>query len=289
LLQLVKSAGDGLPAVFEPLRGKLEGAKILSSSVNELKRKQVRCLFSEDAKICGRAGIINHNALREYKTALATPNHPPIVIKTTRIVNLQLMAEELSQQQLEGARFLLLVRDPRAVWASVKPWKGWAVRSVPIVCKLLAESLLTLPALASAAPGRVEVAAYEQWSSDMEGWAKRLGVFLNLSSSGMEDLARRKQRPPAAPKWLSSLTPKEVTEIEKDRHCKAYMSRAGYKLGRAEGADYSGLRSSAEMQAGLSKGEQYLLTQMLSLRQVVPNESAVVEPPEMEFEWPGYD
>merc|ERR1719284_826781 len=86
LLKLVKSAGNGLPAVFEPLKGELEGAKILYSSLNELKRKQVRCLFSEDAEVCGRAGIINHGALKDFKKALAMPSHPPIVIKTTRIV-----------------------------------------------------------------------------------------------------------------------------------------------------------------------------------------------------------
>jgi len=263
-LDLFERAGDGLPVLFEPLRGVVEGSAILSGPSSEAKRKQVRCLYSDDPASACRP-VVHRPVVNELTELMAEPSHPPLVIKTTRIANLKLLAEELSQEQVDSTRFVVLVRDPRAVWASTKPFTGWATHHIPLVCGLLAESLLTLPALGSAAPGRVEVAVYEEWSRDVAGWAERMGAFFGLDSTEMVRLGRERQREPAQPEWVDSLTDAELSQIEQDRFCRAYMARVGYRPGRGEGADASGLRSSAELLRGLDASEHGLLAELMSM------------------------
>lgn len=188
------------------------------------------------------------------------------MVKTTRIANLQLLAEELSPEQVGSTKFVVLVRDPRAVWASFKPFKDWAIHHIPLVCRLLAESLLTIPALADAASGNVEVAVYEEWSKDLAGWAEQMGGFFGLNSTEMVRVGREKQRKPSKLEWVGNLTDTELSQIEQDRFCRAYMARVGYRTGRAEGADYSGLRSSVDLQRGLDLSEQDILTELMSMR-----------------------
>lgn len=282
-LDLFERAGDGLPVLFEPLRGTAEGVWILVGPGSESKRQQVRCLYSDDpASACqgtralgrerGPPGLVVHQGvLDELKELLAEPSHPPLVIKTTRIANLKLMAEELSPEQVDGTKFVVLVRDPRAVWASFKPFEGWAVHHIPLVCRLLAESLLTVPALADAASGHVEVAVYEEWSKDVAGWAEKMGAFFGLDSTEMVRLGRENQREPTKPEWVGNLTDSELSQIEQDRFCRAYMVRVGYRPGREEGVDYSGLRSSADLQRGLDSSEQGVLTELMSVRKPDPS------------------
>jgi hypothetical protein len=287
-IDLIQHAGDGLPGLWEPLRRTSEGARILAKPGSDFKRQQVRCLFSEDPSSpssgCGGVNVILKEVLDSLKNATAVPSHPPVVLKTTRIVNLGLLAEELSPEQLQGAKFVVLVRDPRAIWASFKPFAGWAIHSIPLVCRLLAESLLTVPALADAAPGRVEVVMYEEWSKDLARFAEQMGSFFGLDSAGMVRFGREKQREPGAPGWVSSLSAREISYIERDRFCRAYMDRVGYKPGnmgvdrvdRAAGADYSRLRSSADLQRGLDHTEQSLLAELMSIEEFNPYMSQIL-------------
>jgi len=282
-IDLIQHAGDGLPGLWEPLRHTSEGRRILMEPDSDFKRRQVRCLFSEDPSSpssgCGGVNVMVAEVLDSLKNATAVPSHPPVVLKTTRIVNLRLMAEELSREQLQGAKFVVLVRDPRAIWASFKPWKGWAIHSIPLVCRLLAESLLTVPALADAAPGRVEVVMYEEWSKDLALFAEQMGAFLGLDSAGMVRFGRERQRELGAPSWVSSLTAREVSYIERDPFCRAYMDRAGYRPGREEGVDYSGLRTSAELRGALGPSEQGLLAELMSILDFDPSMSQVLRRP----------
>jgi len=269
-IDLIQRAGDGLPGLSEPLGRTVEGDGILKGPDSVRKRQQVRCLFSEDphSECLGDTSptsrMVNPKALGKLQEVLADPGHPPLVLKTTRIVNLRLLADELAPEQVQGTRFVVLVRDPRAVWASFKPFPKWAINSIPLVCKLLAESLLTVPALADAASDHLEVALYEEWTRDLARFAEKMGAFLGLDSTEMVRLGRERQRDPVTPKWVSVLTDKEVSQIEDDRFCRVYMDRVGYKPGKAEGIDYSGLRSSADLQRGLDAVEQSVLTELLS-------------------------
>jgi len=271
-LELFQRAGGGLPGLSEPLRFTVEGRTILTDPDSEFKRQQVRCLFSENfseqdaSSTClgGLHRIVNTQALLALKELAANPGHPPLVLKTTRIVNLRLLAEELSPEQIRGSKFVVLVRDPRAVWASFKPFPKWAIHEMPLVCKLLAESLLTIPALADVASDHLEVALYEEWTKDLARFAEQMGFFLGLDSTEMVRFAREKQREPVTPKWVGELTDKEVSQIENDPYCRAYMDRVGYKPGKEKGIDHSGLRSSAELKKGLSSAEQSVISALLA-------------------------
>lgn len=273
VIDLIHRAGDGLPCLSEPLGRTVEGEQILVGPDSESKRQQVRCLFSENPfpecvghlePPLGVRKIVNDDAYFKLEDLAADPYHLPLVVKTTRIVNLRLIAEELSPEQIQGARFVVLVRDPRATWASFKAFPKWAVRKIPVVCRLLAESLLTVPALANVASDHLEVAMYEEWTTDIARFAGQMGTFFGLDSTTMVRFGREKQREQGTPKWVGVLNDTEVSQIEEDRFCRVYMDRVGYKPGKVEGIDYSGLRSSADLQKGLDAVEQSVLTDLLS-------------------------
>lgn len=260
MLQLVELAGDGLPVVFEPLKGVIEGSSLISNQNLGQKTKQISCLYSETASGCG--GFVNPESLSKLQEMLAISDHPPVVLKTTRIVNLTLLAETLSTEQKQGSKFLIMVRDPRAVWASFKHFHTWAVHSIPLVCKLLAETLLTAPALAQAAPGHVEFAIYEMWSEDLMMWSKDLADLIGQDGHHMAAFAQTNQQSANAPKWITDLTDDEVSRVESDPNCAAYMERVGYQRGKASGPDYISLRSSEELRQDLNQKEKAVLASL---------------------------
>lgn len=249
---LAEKAGDGLPAVFEPLGGVVEGSRIMSQSLDD-KRSQISCLYSESASGCNDR--IKPDSLNKLEETLASSDHPPIVLKTTRIANLTLMAETLSPEQQQSSKFLVLLRDPRAVWASFKPFVSWAVHSIPLVCQIIAETVLTAPALAEVVPDNLEFGIYERWSEDVVRWAKEFGEFIGQNSDEMVAYAQEKQQEVTTPDWITDLTDEEVSEIENDPNCAAYMERVGYKQGKSSGGDYSSLRSTEELRQELGQKE----------------------------------
>jgi len=289
VLDLFGRAGGGLPSLIEPLGGTGDHPyAVIHEPGAALKHQQVRCLFSEDPSVCEGAGIVNSEALDQLKDFLTTSIHAPLLVHTTRIVNFKLIVDDLSAQQMQAARFVVLARDPRAVWASMRPFQGWSDYNMynPLVCRLLAESLFTVPALASAASGNVEVALYEEWTKDVAGWAEQMGVFFGLTSREMVRRGRELQlEPKDTTKWVSDLTDKEVEQLEEDKFCRGYMARVGYKYGRANGTDYSGVNSSAALQTPLSQSEQGLLDELMQLRLQGPTGKPGPAAPEMVFEW----
>lgn len=289
VLDLFGRAGGGLSSLIEPLGGTSEHPyAVIHQPDAELKHQQVRCLFSEDPSVCEGAGIVSSEVLNQLKDFLATPIHAPLLVHTTRIVNFKLIADDLSAEQIQAARFVVLARDPRAVWASMRPYKGWSDYNMynPLVCRLLAESLFTVPALASAASGNVEVAVYEEWTKDMAGWAEQMGVFFGLTSRAMVRRGGELQdEPKDTTKWASDLTDEEVERLEEDKFCRGYMARVGYKFGKVNGTDYSGVNSSAALQTPLNQSEQELLDELMELRLQGSAGKPGPAAPEMVFEW----
>merc|ERR1712224_334306 len=104
-----------------------------------------------------------------------------LLIKTIRLVDLEALLDVPRQQLLE-TRFVVLLRDPRGVWASTKRWVEWAMHSIPHICKALMLQAFSLPELVSVVgPERIVVALFEHWSMNTESFARSLAHFVGAT------------------------------------------------------------------------------------------------------------
>lgn len=188
-----------------------------------------------------------------------------MVIKTTRIVDHAALVRGVPKDQLDQGRFIVLLRDPRAVWSSTKPWTTWAIHSIPLCCELLALQALSLPDLvAGVGKERVMVAVYEYWTVDIVEFSTSLSEFLGEQTNKFLTKAKKGQRPLEQlmpPPWVSKLTPEEILQVEGDPNCATYMSRIGYKSNSS--SDYTELKTSLqELTADLTPLEEEALARL---------------------------
>ena len=266
----------GLKVLFEPLRGRLEGVRLLRH--DRLLPQRLRCMY--ECKGCTREAL--HSGLkiigapmdrgqrqpwakrmREAQRAQAITDSKSqtvvdggaakglpmlcqehtLAIKTTRILNLTSVAVGLSAASLRTSRFVLLLRDPRAVWASLREFKPLAIRSIPFVCTAPPMQLSTAPALA----GHAAVLAlwYARWSQSPEVALCALARLAGLPAlpRAWHGALTREIHAGSVRSWVRKVPAEELAALERNGDCRAYMKAAGYRLTRTGNAtDYSALR-----------------------------------------------
>lgn len=195
-----------------------------------------RLARSDSSPMLGRAALIPSSVMCHERT---------VAIKTTRVLDLATVSRSLPLSTLHETRFILLLRDPRAVWASLRVFKSWAIRSIPFVCGALYKQLATAPALAAKAP--VLSLFYEVWSQSPKAMLcalARYAGFAALPTAWRGTTREIHSRSLGA--WTRKVPAAELAELEADRTCQAYMDSAGYRLsygapGGGNGTDYSAL------------------------------------------------
>ena len=182
---LVRAAG--LKTIFEPLGGSVEGRALLR---DPYLADRMRCVYD-----CGRT-CPPHARLREGPAQAvgllcAERTH---AVKTTRVLNLTRLAAALPAALLRETRYVLLLRDPRAVWNSVRGFTHWAIARPDFVCDALALQLETAPKLAAVAA--LKVLFYEIWTNDfpeslcdLARWLGRVLLFFLSGGRGRRDAA----------------------------------------------------------------------------------------------------
>ena len=258
------ASGNGShPTIHEPLGGVVEGESIVTMSAQQ-SDSALQCLY--DCHKCS-AGVVNSESyqnLQSYCEGVDDPSQqtPYLVVKTTRIVDHGALVRAVPADNLAAARFIVLLRDPRGVWASTKPFSGWAIHSIPLICQLLALQALTLPELASAVGPRLLIGIYEKWSLNTLKFSGEIARLLNEDVKTFVDFGRDGQRATdelLPPSWVNDLTDEELNEIETDVNCKAYMGRVGYTTGSWSASQVKGHE---ELVSTLSPGEGRVLEEL---------------------------
>ncbi|MBJ3776449.1 sulfotransferase family protein [Acuticoccus mangrovi] len=153
------------------------------------------------------------------------------------------------------AHFLVIVRDPRAVCASMlaaaqEDWGSWADRPIPEIAREWMLNLLRTHHLETTIGPALRVVRYEDLHADKDAVLAGIHAWLGItsprrksSSASAKQLAsRQKSADPASPSfdvrpnffrkgeidsWKTSLEPDAVAEIE--FLCRAGMERYGYE------------------------------------------------------------
>ena len=278
-LVLNLASGNGShPTIFEPLNGVVEGEAIVTMSTQQAD-STLQCLY--DCHSC-TTGVINTGSmtsLQDYCSELEKmpEKMPYLVVKTTRIVDHGALVRAVPAQQLTSARFIVLLRDPRGVWASTKPNTGWAIHSIPLICELLALQALSLPELAAAVGERLLISVYEQWTLDTADFAGQVAHLVNEDVGEFQLLGKDAQKEVTEllpPKWVADLTKDELNQVETDKNCMVYMERVGYVAGSSE---TSQIKDHAGLVAALSPEETAALEQLRSKQSVLQTSAARLE------------
>ena len=188
-----------------------------------------------------RAGV-NYPLAEEkadaVRSAVCDGGAATLAFKETRTVLLGKIAADLPPPMLASTRFVLLLRDPRAVWSSLRPFETWAVHDIGYVCAALRTQYESAPALAAA--GALQTIFYEQLVRDSKRVLTELAVHTGVVVAGAEPPAKWLSAVDAKAdllKWRQSVPADEVAQITADADCQAYMQAAGYD----EAATYTAL------------------------------------------------
>ncbi|OLP92818.1 hypothetical protein AK812_SmicGene25329 [Symbiodinium microadriaticum] len=259
-------AGNGShPTIFEPLGGVVEGEGIVTMPAWQTD-SVLQCLY--DCHNC-TGNVVNRDSysnLQSYCEKLdKTPDTAPyLVVKTTRIVDHGALVRAVPAEYLANSRFIVLLRDPRGVWASTKPFSGWAIHSIPLICELLALQALTLPELSLAVGRRLLISVYERWTLDTSRFGGEVARLVNEDMQAFRVLGKDGQRATdelLPPSWVADLSTDELTEIENNDNCRAYMQRVGYAAGSWNASD---IKDQAGLVAALSPAEAAVLSTLRS-------------------------
>ena len=259
-------AGNGShPTIFEPLGGVVEGEGIITMSARQTD-SVLQCLY--DCHNC-TGNVVNRDSysnLQSYCEELdqTSDTVPYLVVKTTRIVDHGALVRAVPAEYLATSRFIVLLRDPRGVWASTKPFNGWAIHSIPLICELLALQALTLPELSLAVGRRLLISVYERWTLDTSRFGGEVARLVNEDMQAFRVLGQDGQRATdelLPPSWVADLSTDELTEIENDDNCRAYMQRVGYAAGSWNASE---IKDQAGLVAALSPAEAAVLSKLRS-------------------------
>jgi hypothetical protein len=216
----------GIPCLFEPFNGAIEGMNILHDAKVEARFK---CLYTEGHEGCGD---LTGPEKEQKLTEMWTSGKPAVGYKTTRLINLA-GANGIPEDARRHAKAVVMLRDPRAIWASLKPFPGWAVRSVPYVCEASLKKMETIGALqrvlgeANVMPVIVETKMFTR----LPEFFDELAAFLSLPADKASAWkAEHPQRDVDLLKWQKNLTPDDISQVESNPQCKEYMQKMGYPL-----------------------------------------------------------
>ena len=252
----------GVRIVFEPFATCVEGMRILTdlraaeriSSLYECGRPAVPLIQPRTPPLhpLATAPLLEQGA-RQAAELLC--HERTIAIKTTRVTNLTAIAT-LPRPLLDSTRYVLLLRDPRGAWNSMRQWRGqWAVASIGYTCSALEQQLRTRPALSEVAS--VFTMWYERWSAAPHAALCELAWFVGFARMPTEWRAATVVGKDALSlgAWERDTPADEVRELESHPACSNYMAAAGYLASSTGHAtDYSKLPSSDA--AGASPTEE---------------------------------
>ena len=257
------SVNGSHPTIHEPLGGLVEGHSIISMSAHR-SDSALQCLYDCHNCTVGAVNSGSYSNLQDYCKEVdgTSSSRPYLVIKTTRVVDHGALVRAVPPNYLASARFVVLLRDPRGVWSSTKPFVGWAIHSIPLICELLALQALTLPELASAVGPRLLIGIYERWTLNTAQFAGQIARLLDADLQKFLAVGKDGQRAKdelLPPSWVTSLTTAELSQIENDANCRAYMERVGYPAGSW---NTSQIKSHSGLISALTPNEEDVLHQL---------------------------
>ncbi len=217
-----------IPSLFEPFAGSVEGRFILNDADADAR---ALCLYGFGS--CN--GLVDNELKRKELFDLMQSTAPRVAFKTTRLLNLGVFHKVAKVAREEGkpldTKFVVLFRDPRAVYSSATKSQGWAYSSVEFVCQALDLQLKTLPRL-FAAVGRDNVLpmVFEHWAADLPRTLAELQQFLDLDAMP-EDWKKHATDAGPIRDWQTKLGSAEVNEIQTNPACKRYMKKMNYTEG----------------------------------------------------------
>jgi len=222
----------GIPCVHEPFWGSIEGSGILRDQIED---KRLKCIFGKEHEC--PSGVQLHSKKDELIQTLQDNTDKPIIsFKTTRIVDLSKFST-LSEDQIARSKFIVLFRDPRAVWASLAPFTGWAVRNIHYVCKASELKQRTFKDMVAAVGSeRVMPIVFEHWARDPH-FAEKLAAFIGLESVP-EAWKTYEPHASSVTKWASQGEyARDYKQIVANPACKSYMDAMGYPTDYVNNAD----------------------------------------------------
>ena len=222
----------GIRVIFEPFNGAVEGRSLLD---DKALLPRLRCIYECG---CPQGTFLPHGPAMAVDLLCAERT---VAVKTTRVLDLATVAQ-LPPATLQATRFILLMRDPRAVWHSMSEFRGrWAVANIKFTCEALAMQLRSAPILARVAP--VRILWYEHWAlapstalRELAEWAN----LLRLPTAWNQSKPEKGKSLRGLSKWARAVPKEEITELEANPYCAWFMRRAGYRPVAEGGTNYTG-------------------------------------------------
>ena len=159
-----------------------------------------------------------------------------IGFKTERILKLDAFGPVAEMAKKQGAplnvKFIVLFRDPRAVYNSAMKFPSWALSNVDFICKALDLKLNTLPSLMSAV-GKENVLplVFEHWAADLPRTLQKLQQFLKMDSMP-EAWKKHATNDNSIGAWQKKLDAYTVQQIQTHPSCKHHMKEMNYPEGQ---------------------------------------------------------
>lgn len=225
-----------LPCLAEPFHGAVEGTDILA---DKQQAARLACLYRVgrcDGPAVG-GELLTMREAEKLRDQWSRPG--PVAFKTTRILDgeaIRKVNEVVAAALLQGlkgappsgldVRYLMLLRDPRGVYASFKKFPSWPTDDLKYVCGALRRQHAAVGEASPAVPMKVLV--FERWAADLQPSLKSVAAFagVDIPTSWQQQV----EKIDPITNWARELSTEEIAEVESNKDCRAYMDAMQYPL-----------------------------------------------------------
>lgn len=261
--------GQGLPLLFEPDNMDGWGVWRSGSTIEE----RVHCMYT--CHQCSGMETGRRNA--EYNTTndiCSKSWRKTLAIKTVDGLSDSKVLLSIPETQLLNTKFVLLIRDPRAMLYSISK-ANWTFGKWDIIygdwsCrKVLLQWLSTKEIAGSLPDGSLRIVFFEKWSQEVEKFVPELFQWAGLGD--MNDRVKAfatSSAKASALEWTTHLGQDMIQKMNNAPYCKQYLDLVGYPISPSTIADFSHLHD--PLAAKLTAAESQLLAKIRQEIQEMP-------------------